>query len=72
MYHSPAMMSTSRPTNSQPDPSKFSTPFISNVNAKRQGPKDVSNASTDVKRSRRCTEPKGKFFKEKHHLFAYG
>ncbi|XP_073158367.1 uncharacterized protein [Henckelia pumila] len=59
MYYSPAMMSTSRPSNSQPEPTKFSTPFISHVNAKRQGPKDVSNASTNVKRSRRCTEPKG-------------
>ncbi|XP_073047284.1 uncharacterized protein [Primulina eburnea] len=59
MYHSPAIMSTSRSSNSQPDPSKFSTPSISNVNAKRQGPKDVSNVSTNIKRSRRCTEPKG-------------
>ncbi|XP_073034801.1 uncharacterized protein [Primulina eburnea] len=57
-YHSPAMMSATRPSNSQADPTKISTPSISHVNAKRQGPKDVSNTLTNVKRSRRCTEPK--------------
>ncbi|KZV51666.1 hypothetical protein F511_32018 [Dorcoceras hygrometricum] len=59
MYNSPAMMSTSGPSNGQLDPTNFSTPLINHVNAKRQGPKDVSNASTNVKRSRKCTEPKG-------------
>ncbi|KAL0375286.1 UNVERIFIED_CONTAM: hypothetical protein Sradi_3444300 [Sesamum radiatum] len=58
MHNSPAMMSTSRPSNIRKDHTNFSTPVMSHATTKRKGPKDVSDAPVTSKRSRRCTQPK--------------
>ncbi|KAK4396166.1 hypothetical protein Sango_1453200 [Sesamum angolense] len=58
MLNSPAMMSTSRPSNIRKDPTNFSTPVMSCATTKRKGPKDVSDAPVTSKRSRSAHDPK--------------
>lgn len=64
MYNSPAMMSTSRPSNAKKDLTNFSTPVTYQVTTKRKESKDVSGGPVASKRSRGCTQTKGKFFEE--------
>ncbi|KAL7169757.1 hypothetical protein ACSBR2_034736 [Camellia fascicularis] len=53
MYNTPVMMPTSRPSNTQTDPSNFSTPITNHPSAKRKkGSKDVPDAPITAKRSR--------------------
>lgn len=59
MHNTPAMMSTSRPSNTRKDNTNLSTPITNQAPAKR---KDVSNAPAASKRSRRSTQSKGKSF----------
>ncbi|KAK6120301.1 hypothetical protein DH2020_045992 [Rehmannia glutinosa] len=56
MYNTPAMMSTSRPSNAQKDPTNFSTPVTSHTTTKRKESKDVSDGAMASKRSRKCTQ----------------
>ncbi|KAF5940878.1 hypothetical protein HYC85_022045 [Camellia sinensis] len=50
MYNTPVMMPTSRPSNTQTDPSNFSTPITNHPSAKRKkGSKDVSRCPYNCK-----------------------
>ncbi|KAI3474802.1 hypothetical protein Pfo_030061 [Paulownia fortunei] len=58
MYNSPAMMSTSRPSNIRKDPTNFSTPVTYHATAKRKESKDVSDGPVVSKRPRKGTQPR--------------
>ncbi|PIN24868.1 hypothetical protein CDL12_02382 [Handroanthus impetiginosus] len=58
MYNSPAMMSTSRPSNTLKDPTNFSTPVTYQATTKRKGSKDASDGPVTSKRSRKCIQSK--------------
>ncbi|KAI3474165.1 hypothetical protein Pfo_028953 [Paulownia fortunei] len=58
MYNSPAMMSTSRPSNIRKDPTNFSTPVTYHATTKRKESKDVSDGSVVSKRPRKGTQPR--------------
>ncbi|XP_051131272.1 uncharacterized protein LOC127251578 [Andrographis paniculata] len=58
MHTSPAIMSTSKPLNTNRDPTVFSTPIMYNTTTKRKGTRDASNAPVNSKRSRRSIQPK--------------
>ncbi|KAL3640702.1 hypothetical protein CASFOL_015670 [Castilleja foliolosa] len=58
LYNSPAMMSTSRPSNIQKDNTNFSTPAPHHVAAKRKESKDGSDCPVVSKKSRKCPQPR--------------
>lgn len=62
MYNTPAMMSTSRPLNTQKDNTNFSTPLTNQAPSKRKEVKNASDGPAASKRSRRSTQSKGKEF----------
>ncbi|KAL6508024.1 hypothetical protein OROGR_024219 [Orobanche gracilis] len=55
---SPAMISTTRPSNIQKDPTNFSTPVPHHATAKRKENKGVSDGPLVSKKSRKCPQPR--------------
>ncbi|KAL9153045.1 hypothetical protein ABFS82_10G023400 [Erythranthe guttata] len=58
MYNTPAMMSTSRPSNNRKHPVDFSTPVMYHNTTKRKQSKCVSDGPAPSKKSRRSTQSK--------------